>query len=86
MGINQSEIFPTPAKRIGRSRTASFASRAVNRSGSANLLDPFSRGLGLVFHRNARFPLGPSALAFTLNSRGSNLDTTGLALRDLAGR
>ena len=35
---------------------------------------------------NARFPLGPSALAFALNKGGSILNTTGPALRDLAGR
>jgi hypothetical protein len=33
---------------------------------------------------NARFPLGPSALAFALNSGGSILVITGPALRDLA--
>jgi hypothetical protein len=31
------------------------------------------------FHDNARFPLGPSALAFALNSCGSILNTTGPA-------
>ena len=36
--------------------------------------------------RNARFPLGPSALAFALNTGGSILVGTGPALRDLAGR
>ncbi len=35
---------------------------------------------------NARFPLGPSALAFALNPCGSILVTTGPTLRDLAGR
>jgi len=35
---------------------------------------------------NARFPLGPSDLAFALNLCGSILNTTGPALRDLAGR
>ena len=35
---------------------------------------------------NARFPHGPSDLAFTLNLCGSILNTTGPALRDLAGR
>ena len=35
---------------------------------------------------NARFPLGPSGLAFALNSCGSILNTTGPALRDLTGR
>lgn len=39
-----------------------------------------------VFHRNARFPLGPSEVAFALNLCGSILNTTGPALRDLAGR
>ena len=34
---------------------------------------------------NARFPLGPSGLAFALNLGGSILNTTGPALRDLAG-
>jgi hypothetical protein len=41
---------------------------------------------GSVFLRNAQFPLGPSGLAFALNSCGSILNTTGPALRDLAGR
>jgi len=35
---------------------------------------------------NARFPLGLSVLAFALNQGGSILNTTGPALRDLAGR
>ncbi len=35
---------------------------------------------------NARFPRGPSALAFALNTGGSILVTTGPALRDLAVR
>ena len=35
---------------------------------------------------NARFPLGPSVLAFALSEGGSRLVTTGPALRDLAGR
>ena len=35
---------------------------------------------------NARFPLGPSALAFALNRCGSILNTKGPALRDLAGQ
>jgi hypothetical protein len=39
-----------------------------------------------VVRRNARFPHGPSALAFALNSCGSILNTTGPALRGLAGR
>jgi hypothetical protein len=38
------------------------------------------------FCGNARFPLGPSALAFALNLCGSILNTTGPALRDLAWR
>ena len=38
-----------------------------------------------LFHRIG-FPLGPSDLAFALNSCGSILNTTGPALRDLAGR
>jgi hypothetical protein len=36
--------------------------------------------------RDARFPVGPSALASALNSGGSILNTTGPAVRDLAGR
>ena len=39
-----------------------------------------------MFHRNARFPCGPSALAFALKLDGSILNTTGPVLRDLAGR
>jgi uncharacterized protein with HEPN domain len=35
---------------------------------------------------NARFPRGPSVLAFALDLSGSILNTTGPALRDLAGR
>ena len=35
---------------------------------------------------NARFPHGPSALAFALSLLGSILNTMGPALRDLAGR
>jgi hypothetical protein len=37
-----------------------------------------------LFHRIG-FPLGPSGLAFALNSCGSILNTTGPALRGLAG-
>jgi hypothetical protein len=44
------------------------------------------RALSSVFLCNARFPLGPSALAFALNSHGSILNGTGPALRGLAGR
>ena len=42
----------------------------------------------LVFRvsSNARFPLGPSAVAFALKLCGSILVSTGPALRDLAGR
>jgi hypothetical protein len=39
-----------------------------------------------AFLCDARFPLGPSALAFALNSCGSILNTTGPALRGLAGQ
>jgi hypothetical protein len=41
--------------------------------------------LGIVVHRNARFPLVPSELAFAFNGSGRILKTTGPALRDLAG-
>ena len=41
---------------------------------------------GEVFSVNAPFPLGPSELAFALNWRGSILNTSGPAPRDLAGR
>ena len=44
------------------------------------------RPLGTALQRNARFPLGPSAIAFALNSWGSILVNTGPALRDLAVR
>ena len=47
---------------------------------------PVLAAIGPAFLCNARFPLRPSALAFALNSRGSILNTTGRALRDLAGR
>ena len=40
---------------------------------------------GAVILRNARFPRGPSALAFAQNSCGSILNTTGPSLRDFAG-
>ena len=40
--------------------------------------------LGSAFRCNARFPLGPSVLAFALNLGGSILMTMGQALRDLA--
>jgi hypothetical protein len=35
---------------------------------------------------NARFPRGPSGLAYALNLSGSNLNTTGPALRGLTVR
>jgi hypothetical protein len=55
------------------------------------VLRQFVRIVGIVLapfgsFDNARFPHGPSALAFALNSLGSMLNTTGPALRGLAGR
>ncbi len=41
---------------------------------------------GLALLGNARFPRGPSDCAFALTLCGSILNTTGPALRDLAGR
>ncbi len=47
-------------------------------------MDRGDLGFGLCC--NARFPHGPSALAFALTWSGSILITTGPALRNLAGR
>ena len=47
------------------------------------LRDPSGGSIG--WECNARFPLRPSERAFALNTGGSILNTTGPALRDLAG-
>jgi len=54
----------------------------VSNTLSLEQVPPFLRRVGAG---NARLPLGPSAFAFALNSCGSTLNTTGPALRDLAG-
>lgn len=41
---------------------------------------------GPALSSNARFPLGPSTLAFAQNSSGSILNNTGPALRDFTGQ
>jgi hypothetical protein len=46
----------------------------------------YPMGSWIGIYGNARFPLGPSILAFALDFCSSILNTTGPALRDLAGR